>query len=164
MFFSLHQEEENQTESFRTVENIAIQVNLYENGKPDAKPISFKIVKKKTTFRHIARLYNCSKLRIYNSEGSECFEEDLDFIKNDSVLYISRGEEFDPISCFAEYELLKLLGEGGFGKVYLAEHKQTKKKCAIKIVKTDKIESVSDIDAIFIEAEILKSIKHQNIV
>lgn len=57
-----------------------------------------------------------------------------------------------------------MLGEGGFGKVYLAEHKQTKEKYAIKIIKTENIESASDIDAIFVEAEILKSLRHQNIV
>lgn len=35
---------------------------------------------------------------------------------------------------------------------------------AIKTIKTENIGSVSDIDAIFVEAEILKSLRHQNIV
>lgn len=48
--------------------------------------------------------------------------------------------------------------------MYLAEHKQTKEKYAIKIIKTENIGSASDIDAIFVEAEILKSLRHQNIV
>lgn len=60
--------------------------------------------------------------------------------------------------------MIKLLGEGGFGKVFLAEHKQTKEKFAIKIIKTENIGSVNDIDSIFVEAEILKSLRHQNIV
>jgi serine/threonine protein kinase len=60
--------------------------------------------------------------------------------------------------------MLKLLGEGGFGKVFLAQHKQTGTKYAIKIIKTENIGSVYDIDCIFVEAEILKSLNHQNIV
>ena len=56
------------------------------------------------------------------------------------------------------------MGEGGCGKVFLAKHTQTGQKYAIKIIKTENIGSVSDIDSIFVEAEILKSLRHQNIV
>jgi MAP/microtubule affinity-regulating kinase len=52
------------------------------------------------------------------------------------------------------------LGEGGFGNVFLAKHRQTGDKFAIKIIKTENIGSVSDIDSIFVEAEILKSLNH----
>ena len=60
--------------------------------------------------------------------------------------------------------MISLLGEGGFGKVFLARHKQTSRKVAIKIIKTENIGSVNDIDSIFVEAEILKSLKNPNIV
>jgi hypothetical protein len=30
-------------------------------------------------------------LRLFNSDGAEIFEEDLDFVKHKSVLYASRG-------------------------------------------------------------------------
>ena len=49
------------------------------------------------------------------------------------------GEEFDQYSCFSEYEIQKQIGEGGFGKVVLGEHKVTKEKVAIKIVNTSLI-------------------------
>lgn len=42
------------------------------------------------------------------------------------------------------------MGEGGFGNVYLARHRQTGDKYAIKIIKTENIGSVSDIDNIFV--------------
>lgn len=68
---------------------------------PDQKPIPLKLIKKKTSIREISKLFKNAPIRIYNSEGSEYFEEDLDYIKNGSVLYVSKGEEFDPTSCFA---------------------------------------------------------------
>jgi MAP/microtubule affinity-regulating kinase len=39
---------------------------------------------------------------------------------------------------FREYEILKVIGEGGFGKVMLAKHKITHDTVAIKIVNTTK--------------------------
>ena len=44
--------------------------------------------------------------------------------------------------------------------MFLAKHMQTGQKYAIKIIKTENIGSVSDIDSIFVEAEILKSLNH----
>lgn len=81
-------------------------------------------------------MVGCSKLRLFNSEGLEYFEEDLQYVKDKTTLYASRGEEFDPSSSFGEFNILKELGEGGFGKVLLAQHKITKEKFAIKTIKT----------------------------
>ena len=64
-------------------------------------------------------------LRLFNSEGAEYFEDDLAYAKNKTVLYASNGEDFNPSSCFGEYEMIKKLGEGGFGQVLLSRHKQT---------------------------------------
>lgn len=60
--------------------------------------------------------------------------------------------------------MIRKLGEGGFGQVLLAKHKQTGEQCAIKIIKTDKVGSTTEIDGIFVQAETLKSLKHENIV
>ncbi len=72
--------------------------------------------------------------------------DDIDFLKSGATLYVSlginyfhslltkKGEDFDQNSCFSEYEIIKTLGEGGFGKVVLGIHKLTKEKFAIKIV------------------------------
>ena len=80
------------------------------------------------------------------------------------MLYATRGEDFDSSSCLAEYEMGRKLGEGGFGNVFLAKHIQTGQEYAIKIIKTENIGSVNDIDSIFVEAEILKSLNNENIV
>lgn len=112
----------------------------------------------------IKKLLGISQVRLFNSDGAEYFEDDLKYLKNKAVLYATRGEDFDSSSCFGEYEMLKKLGEGGFGNVFLAQHIQTGQKFAIKIIKTENIGSASDIDNIFVEAEILKSLNHENIV
>lgn len=46
------------------------------------------------------------------------------------------GEDYDSSSGLAHYSILSVLGQGGFGKVLLGQHKTTKQKVAIKIVNT----------------------------
>lgn len=84
-------------------------------------------------------LNNIKKFRLFTNQGVEIFEDDMDFIKEGSALYVSKGEDFNQNSCFSEYEIAKTLGEGGFGKVVLGVHKTTKEKVAIKIVNTGMI-------------------------
>ena len=43
-----------------------------------------------------------------------------------------------PLSDLQEYEKTRLLGAGGFGKVYLVKHTKTRVKCAAKEQKTSK--------------------------
>lgn len=44
-------------------------------------------------------------------------------------------EDFDPYSPFSQYETIKKLGEGGFGRVTLGRHRITGDLVAIKIIK-----------------------------
>ena len=36
------------------------------------------------------------------------------------------------------YKLIKLIGQGGMGEVYLAEHELLKRRCAVKVIRSDK--------------------------
>lgn len=56
------------------------------------------------------------------------------------------------------------MGEGGFGSVMLGTHKRTGEKVAIKIVNARAIGNAEMIDMVFREAEMLKSLRHKNIV
>ena len=94
------------------------------------------MTKKRFRFNEIAKLLGWNILRLFNAEGGEYFEEDLNYIKDKTTIYASKGEDFNPSSCFGEYTILKELGEGGFGKVLLGEHKVTKELVAIKTIKT----------------------------
>jgi MAP/microtubule affinity-regulating kinase len=92
------------------------------------------------------------------------FHEDFKFLNDKEVLYVSKGEDFNVNTYYSEYKILKILGQGGFGKVYAAIHKKTKEKVAIKMTNAGGLDNAEDIESIFSEAETLKSLVHPNIV
>ena len=67
----------------------------------------------------------------------EIYEEDIPFLKHEEVLYVSKGEDFNVNTYYSEYEIIKYLGQGGFGKVVLGRHKKTKDLVAIKIIQVE---------------------------
>lgn len=121
----------------------------------------------------------------------ELFEEDLQYVKDNCHLYVTEGENFDSSIGLAQYHQIRVIGEGGFGRVILAQHRVKHnnlnnnnkyhanttnnsnnhphkhyhtEKVAIKIVRTAQISNAHDIDMVFREVEILQSLKHTNIV
>lgn len=107
-------------------------------------------------------LNDISKLRLFNIEGMELYEEDLRFLKEGEVVYVSKGDDFNFQTYYSEYSIVRLLGQGGFGKVQLAVHKKTKQKVAIKITSIGGVHSTEE-DSLA-EAETVKSLNHPNIV
>ena len=62
------------------------------------------------------------------------------------------------------YNFIKTIGEGTFGKVKLALHKPTKEKVAIKILEKAKIKNEKDLERIQKEIKYMKILNHPNIV
>ena len=62
------------------------------------------------------------------------------------------------------YEITALLGEGGMGSVYLAEHPVIKRRVAIKILRRELSDNQELIARFFNEARASSSIRHRNIV
>jgi len=62
------------------------------------------------------------------------------------------------------YRIIKLLGEGGFGVVYLSQDDDLKRQVAIKVPHPEHIAAKADIEAYLVEAQILARLDHPHIV
>jgi len=65
---------------------------------------------------------------------------------------------------YSEYDVVRKIGQGGFGSVFLGIHKKTKQKVAIKFVNPKAFGDASQINKIFTEQESIKKLKHKNII
>ena len=72
-------------------------------------------------------------------------------------------EEYEPEPKISDFELIKELGVGSFGKVYLVYHKKTKHKFALKSI--DKLDEVNYEEKSYFsrEIEIMYKLNHPNI-
>ena len=62
------------------------------------------------------------------------------------------------------YRLIKKLGEGGMGAVYLAEHVTIKKRCAIKVLNPEYAHKADLVERFLQEARAASMIAHENVV
>ena len=111
-------------------------------------------------------LKNAASLRLFTEDGVELFGDDFFFMNNDDTLYVSvSGEDFQYSQLLSIYKQTKLLGQGGFGKVYQAEHERTGAFAAIKYINvSDAAGRANLIDDIFMESKTLRMLKHKNII
>ncbi len=69
-----------------------------------------------------------------------------------------------PPERIGRYRVLSLLGEGGFGTVYLAQDDELKRRVAIKVPRRDRIECLRDAEMYLAEARTVASLDHPGIV
>ncbi|MEA2008586.1 MAG: serine/threonine-protein kinase, partial [Chloroflexota bacterium] len=63
-----------------------------------------------------------------------------------------------------KFQLLELIGEGGMGKVYLAEHTKIGRMAAIKMLRPKYAQRKDIVHRFFQEARAVNQIRHDNIV
>src|ERR1700724_3892128 len=66
--------------------------------------------------------------------------------------------------CFAEYTILRLLGSGGMGEIYLAQHPRLPRNDALKVLPTTLTEDHEDRERFNREADIAATLWHPHIV
>src|SRR5436190_7447444 len=62
------------------------------------------------------------------------------------------------------FRVLRLLGQGGFGRVYLALDEDLDRSVAIKVPNPERVNRPEDLEAYLSEARILASLDHPHIV
>lgn len=74
------------------------------------------------------------------------------------------GQAALPLSELGPYRLLELIGNGGMGSVYRAEHIRLRRQCAIKILPPDRISESGWLDRFDREMVSIAAIEHHNVV
>ena len=75
----------------------------------------------------------------------------------------SGSQDGDP-SKIGRYRIIRRLGQGGFGRVYLAHDDDLDRPVAIKVPNRERISHSEDLEAFLIEAKILAKLDHPPIV
>ncbi len=71
---------------------------------------------------------------------------------------------FEVGSTLGTYRLLQLLGEGGMGRVFLAEHSKLGRRVAIKLLRPEYAYQPEAVARFFGEAKVVNQINHEHIV
>ncbi len=65
---------------------------------------------------------------------------------------------------FGQYHLVQLLGEGGMGEVYLAEHALLKRPCALKLIRTEEADDPTSLARFEREVQSTAQLTHPNTI
>lgn len=110
------------------------------------------------------RLSHIRKYRLFDCTGGELSDEDIEYLDPHQPVFLTFGEEFIKKSSLAIYEKISELGKGGFGTVRLYRHRFTSELIAIKFIDLRTQTNSEDVQRIFKEIGVLRSLHHPNIV
>ena len=116
-----------------------------------------------------------SETKFYSNDGGELTDDTLVLVQaNDTLYYDPHGGKFDQNNILEQYTVTEQLGEGGFGSVHKAKHKDTGMLVAIKyidITESSIIPSINNVvyhasrlEEIYKETQALKKLNHPNII
>ena len=74
------------------------------------------------------------------------------------------GETLEDLAAHPRYRVIRLLGQGGMGDVYLAEHRRMGRLVALKVINPDFLHSASALVRFQMEAKTAAKLDHPNIV
>lgn len=104
--------------------------------------------------------------RIFLVDGTEV--EDIMVVEDDETLFISQGEDFlqpeKAGACISGYEVLEMLGKGGFGEVRLGRHVITKQTVALKFMSKASLGSAGAAERVATEIHCLTALHHPGVI
>ncbi|CAD8084002.1 unnamed protein product [Paramecium sonneborni] len=149
-----------------TLQNYVRSCTLISNNQ---NPIRL-MLNPNTKFNDIIKLIqivwrqNVQQLRLFLIDGTEIEEKDLINIKKGTNLYAHlKNDDNELINLKLEYDIIKKVGEGGQGKVFLGKRKGTQELVAIKKISSSTWQN-QDLERLEQESLILKQLDHKNIV
>jgi eukaryotic-like serine/threonine-protein kinase len=106
-----------------------------------------------------------SEIPVAGSSGSSDATKDLSETKGSQQPVGGSGASTigDP-SRIGRYRIIHRIGQGGFGRVYLAHDDDLDRRVAIKVPNPERITDAEDVEAFLVEARILAKLDHPNIV
>lgn len=69
-----------------------------------------------------------------------------------------------PLQTLGPYRMLRWIGSGGMGAVYLAEHQRLRRKCAIKLLSPERVAQCGWLDRFEREMTAVATLQHPNVV
>ena len=108
-----------------------------------------------------AIIMNLEKFMDYERKEEERVTE---LRKRTTILFAKEKKESIPDICLDDFELLKLLGKGAFGKVILSQKKSNQKLYAIKILKKKDVIENDQLEHTKAEKAILQHMNHPFLV
>jgi len=81
-----------------------------------------------------------------------------------SVIIKAETKNLEAGECFGHYEIIKQIGAGGMGEVYLAQDKKLDRKVAVKILNEQFSRHESNLKRFLQEAKAASSLNHPNIL
>src|SRR5262249_46057903 len=91
--------------------------------------------------------------------------KNLSETEDSQALFVGPSESTDgDPPRIGRYRIIRRLGQGGFGRVYLAHDDELDRPVAIKVPNPERIADPGDVEAYLAEARILARLDHPNIV
>ncbi len=109
------------------------------------------------------------KIRLFNFFGLEIIDDsDLanfnDYMEKYRVIFFTKADDFfENKNLIRTLNIKNKLGEGGFAKVYFAEHRYSPLTFALKIFRYD-YKLVNDINFLFKEIEALRRLENKHVI
>jgi serine/threonine protein kinase len=85
-------------------------------------------------------------------------------LKSDLCSYLRPAETAAEIGWLGGYRVLKLLGSGGMGGVFLAEDTQLNRRVALKVMRPDVSEKLNSVERFLREARAAAAVHHDHII
>lgn len=117
------------------------QITVKRNGKPTEKGVTISLPEyanrledlKETICENAEGVKISGSSKFYSETGNEILDDTLFLLKDKEIIYLDQhGNPFDVNSILDQYEMQESLGQGGFGSVRKAKHRETGQIVAIK--------------------------------